>query len=301
MPVLTIRPQGPFSLAASIRFLEGFAPAAYSDRDRDRLRLAFPVEGDWRVAGVSVAQRGDEVVARVVGDADPDAVRAQLTRVLSLDVDGAGFAAVGERDPVIGALQARYPGLRPVGFLSAYEAAAWAVIGHRTRIVQAAAVKQRIAEQLGETLVVDGVPLTAFPVPRRLRTLESAQGLTERKVAYLLGIAEAAAAGTLDSARLRGLPREQALAELQALPGIGPFSAELVLLRGAGDPDAFPVHETRLARAMAQRYGLHDPDAARLGAIADGWRPYRTWAAVLLRAALEEDTGEIASRIHQRV
>jgi DNA-3-methyladenine glycosylase II len=64
------------------------------------------------------------VVGEVFGDADPEAVRDQVARILSLDVDGSGFPAVGRRDPVVGGLQARWPGLRPVGFFSPYEAAA---------------------------------------------------------------------------------------------------------------------------------------------------------------------------------
>jgi hypothetical protein len=54
-------------------------------------------------------------------------VREQVARILSLDVDGTGFPEVGRRDPVVGGLQARWPGLRPVGFFSPYEAGAWAL------------------------------------------------------------------------------------------------------------------------------------------------------------------------------
>ena len=63
-----------------------------------------------------VSQRGDRVTAAVQGDADPEAVRVQLMRLLSLDVDGRAFPSVGERDSVVGELQRRYPGLRPAGF-----------------------------------------------------------------------------------------------------------------------------------------------------------------------------------------
>jgi DNA-3-methyladenine glycosylase II len=59
---------------------------------------------------------------------------------------------VGERDPVIAGLQRRYPGLRPVAFWSPYEAAAWAVIGQRIRIRQAAGIKAAMARQLGQPL-----------------------------------------------------------------------------------------------------------------------------------------------------
>jgi DNA-3-methyladenine glycosylase II len=303
MSDFTLVPEGPFSLAASARFLEGFAPAAYGGEGQDpgddaRLDLAFPVEGDWRTAGVRVRQADDGTVAvEVVGDADPAAVRAQVARILSLDVDGSGFPAVGERDPVVGRLQQRYPGLRPVTFWSPYEAAAWAVISHRIRITQAAAVKARMAEQLGEPVELHGRRLAAFPAPARLAELDGFPGLWGRKVESLRGIAEWALLGRLDAARLRSLPRERALGELQELPGVGPFSAELILLRGAGDPDHFPGNEVRLQRAMVRAYRLGaQPPMERLRAIADRWRPYRTWVSLLLRTELEDDTHEIAGR-----
>ena len=134
MSTFTLAAQGPFSLAASIRFLEGFTPAAFGGTADQPLEAAFPVEGTWQTAGVRVREHPGGVACEVVAPAAPGrdllaAVRAQVARILSLDVDGSGFPAVGERDPVIAGLQRRYPGLRPVAFWSPYEAAAWAVIG----------------------------------------------------------------------------------------------------------------------------------------------------------------------------
>jgi hypothetical protein len=105
------------------------------------------------------------VVGEVLGGADPGGVRDQVARILSLDVDGTGFPEVGVRDPVVGGLQARWPGLRPVGFFSPYEAAAWALIGHRIRIVQAARVKERMAAELGQAVDIHGDVRHAFPGP----------------------------------------------------------------------------------------------------------------------------------------
>jgi DNA-3-methyladenine glycosylase II len=83
-------------------------------------------------------------------------VRDQVGRILSLDTDGGGFQGVGEQNSVVGALQERYPGLMPVLFYSPYEAAAWAIIGNRVRIVQAAKIKARMSEELGRVVEVDG-------------------------------------------------------------------------------------------------------------------------------------------------
>jgi DNA-3-methyladenine glycosylase II len=302
MERFTLVPRGPFSLAASIRFLEGFTPAAYRGAAAEALELAFPVEGSWRTAGVRVRQDGAGVTAEVVSpDArDPDlvaAVRRQVERILSLDVDGSDFPAVGQRDPVVADLQRRYPGLRPVGFWSPYEAAAWTIVGHRIRITQAAAIKARIAEQLGEPVRFGDHVVHAFPSPQRLAGIGAFPGLAGRKPEWLRSAARAALDGELDTARLRGLPREEALAELKKLPGIGDFSAGLILLRGAGDPDALAIAEPRLARAVGLAYGLAAPATPeQLREISEGWRPYRTWVTLLLRTQLEDQTGEIAGR-----
>ncbi len=81
------------------------------------------------------------------------------------------------------------------------------------------------------------------------------------------------------------------------MPGLGPFSAELVLLRGAGHPDWLPTHESRLLHAVQRTYGLdRPPTVEELGGLAQAWRPYRTWVCLLLRAELEDETHEIAGR-----
>jgi DNA-3-methyladenine glycosylase II len=301
MGTFVLAARGPFSLTASIRFLEGFTPATYTGAGQS-LEMAFPVEGTWQTAGGRVHEHPGGVECAVVSPSAPGrelltAVRAQVARILSLDVDGSGFPAVGERDPVIAGLQRRYPGLRPVGFWSPYEAAAWAIIGQRIRIRQAAAIKAGISGQLGEPVPFGGHVVHAFPAPQRLVSLGGFPGLSGRKPEWLRSIAAAALDGRLDAARLRALPPEQALAQLGQLPGIGDFSAELVLLRGAGAPDEIPGHEPRLARAVALAYDLPQPPSAQeLDRISGNWRPYRTWATVLLRTFLEDQTGEIAGK-----
>lgn len=308
MSAIVITPRGLFSLAASMRFLEGFTPAGYRDASDGRvLRLAFPaddghstVSAEVRQAGGSEGPEGSEgsegsVRADVTVHTgnpgkDVSAVRAQLARILSLDVDGSGFPRLAEADPVVAELIAAYPGLRPVCFYSPYEAAAWAVIGHRIRMVQAAAIKARIAEQHGQRVAVAGEWLHAFPTPLVLRGLDRVPGLPETKVERLRVLADAALAGDLDAARLRAMPAEDALAHLRTLPGIGPFSAELILIRGAGHPDVFPRHERRLHASMAEAYGLGDadaPDVGRLAGISEQWAPYRSWVALLLRTRRE--------------
>lgn len=290
--------RGPFDLSASIRFLEGFTPAGQSAADGSGLlRLAFPAEDGWEPVGVAARQHGRTVTLELSGQVDdPAAVADQAARILSLDVDGSGFLALGRRDPVVGHLQARYSGLRPVQFHSPYEAACWAIIGQRIRITQAAAIKSRIADECGHPVTVAGQRLAAFPGPEQSQHC-ALPGLPAVKVERLRGVASAALEGRLASAQLRSVEPDIALAQLAEIPGIGPFSAELILARGAGHPDVFPTAERRLHEEMTLAYGLSDPSIDQLAAIADGWRPYRTWVGLLLRTRREDDTHEIAGGV----
>ena len=132
----TFTPSGPFSLAAAKRFLLGF-PAGDPPPDGDGLVWAF-LSDEGEPVAVRVRQTASRVTAEVLeGAGDAQRLRAQVARMLSLDVDGRPFEAID--DPVIAALRAKLPGLRPVLFPTPYEAAVWAILSQRTQRRQAGA------------------------------------------------------------------------------------------------------------------------------------------------------------------
>src|SRR5215467_15231737 len=181
---------GPWSLETSRRFWEGFTPAALAGQPAEAgLRTVFCAEGDWRRAEAEVTQAGDTARVVLAGDGDLDTAAAQARRFLALDVDGRGWPEVGRRDPVIADAQARLPGLRPCGFHSPYEAAAWSVLAQRLRIVQAARLRAELIASHGQ----DG----AFPPPHTLT--RARLDLPGRKSEYLRAVAEAALDGLLDA------------------------------------------------------------------------------------------------------
>jgi DNA-3-methyladenine glycosylase II len=286
----TIEPQGPFSLAAARDFAGGFAAGVGGGAaTATSLILAFPVEG-WRDSAVVELRQeadGGVVTGRVGATSDPDAAQRQAARSVSLDHDGSGWPEVGQRDPVIGGLQATYRTLRPVCFYSAYEAVTSFVIGQRIARRQAARIKATLGERFGDEVALDGVTHRAFPRPERLLEAREIPGLPPEKVRRLHGLAEAAIEGRLDTERLRSLPKDEALAELQTLHGVGSFTAEGTLLRGCGVVDELPS-DPMTAEAIGDFYGLPSPlDAASWQRITEGWRPYRMWATVLLRVGME--------------
>jgi 3-methyladenine DNA glycosylase/8-oxoguanine DNA glycosylase len=246
--------------------------------------MAFPIEGWNSSAAVVMRRRNDTITGDVHGASATDGERAwqQALATVSLDVDGAGFVDIGRHDPVIGRLQAEYHNLRPVLFHSPYEAACAFIIGHRITILQTRRIRQRLAEEVGASIEVDGTAFRAFPDPRALLKLETFPGIASMKVERLHHVARAALEGTLDRARLRSLPEPEALAQLRTLPGIGEFFAQGILMRGAGLVDAV-TEDDLTPRAIQLLYALPErPDRAAVLKRAETWRPFRMWAVVLL-------------------
>ena len=255
--------------------------------------MAFPVEGTDSSAAVDLHQREDGVV---IGRTDApsslvEAVRRQAARSLSLDHDGSDWPVVGERDPVIDRLQKSLGFLRPVCFYSAYEAATSFVIGQRISMRQSARIKKWLGEELGDRPTVDGHELVAFPRPERLLEIAAIPGVNEKKVGWLHGIARAALDGRLATDALAAMERDHALATLRELPGVGEFTAEAVWLRGCGVVDELPSSEPVSLRAAEQLYERKGLSRSDFEELAEAWRPFRTWATVLLRVGWNRESG----------
>jgi DNA-3-methyladenine glycosylase II len=286
-----VEPRGPFSLAEANRYFGGWPTVA---SDPSAIVMAFPVEG-WRTsAAVVVRQEAAGALTGEVHHADgEDAEAAWRTALaaLSADADGAGFQAVGQRDPVIGELQTHFGTVRPVCFHTPYEAACALVIGHRLSIVQTRAIRARLSEAHGDELAVGDERFFAFPRPQALLELDKFGVVFGEKMERVHGIAEAALSGRLDRERLRSVPYADALAELRTLRGVGPFIAQGILIRGASLVDEISDDEVT-SQAVQHAYSLPEvPDRATILRLAEAWRPYRAWAMVLLHMGLRREGG----------
>jgi DNA-3-methyladenine glycosylase II len=285
MNTFTIVPSGTYSLRESAEF--GFGGRS-ADRYDGVMRLAFCLDGYRSQVGVELRQDKAGVHGVVHGSnaAELPAVRDQVARVLSLDQDATGFVEVGRRDPVIAALLEVAPGLLPPVFYSPYEAAVWSVISARRPAQQMAEVRRRLSEARGRVFELAGRQLAAVPTPAQLLEINEFAGLTPEKIHRLHAIAHKTLTGYLDTERLRHIGPDATTADMQNLKGIGPFYASLITIRAVGFTDVPPADEPMLRELVTQLYRLPEPCSRETFLeIAEAWRPYRTWAAVLIRAA----------------
>ena len=110
-------------------------------------------------------------------------------------------------------------------------------------------------------------------------------GLTNAKARACLAIAKQVVAGELDLDRFAQATDDEARARLVALPGIGPWTAELYLLTCLGRTDAWPGGDVALRSAAGDVFELDErPDTQGMEMLGEPWRPWRAVAARLLWA-----------------
>jgi AraC family transcriptional regulator of adaptative response / DNA-3-methyladenine glycosylase II len=232
-----------------------------------------------------------DVVVRLRLDELRDLGRAveRCRQLFDLDLDPGAVANVLGADTVLAPLVAARPGLRVPGAFEGWELAARAVLGQQVSLAGARTLGSRLVAALGAPLPAPVGALThLFPSASAVAEADLAGlGVLPARAAALQGLARAVETGEL--VLDRGADREDALQRLQALPGVGSWTATYVAMRALGDPDAFPVTDLALRRA-ATRLGMSD-NARRLSMRAEAWRPWRAYAAMYLWSSLT-DVGE---------
>lgn len=207
--------------------------------------------------------------------ADLPVAVARCRRLLDLDADPRTYGEVLAADPVLAPLVAHRPGLRAPGAVDEAETALRVVIGQQISVGGARTIAGRLVASLGKPLdAPDGLLTHAFPSPETLAAAGPAPlralGLTGTRAATVAELARRLADGelVLDA----GVDRAEARRALLSVPGVGPWTAEVIALRALRDPDAFPATDLGFRRAV-QRLGLDQPERH-----AERWRPWRGYA-----------------------
>jgi AraC family transcriptional regulator of adaptative response / DNA-3-methyladenine glycosylase II len=204
--------------------------------------------------------------------------------LLDLDSDPQAVCDALGGDAVLGRLVRGAPGRRVPGNVDAHELAIRAVLGQQVSVAGARTLAGRLVASHGEPLErpLGGVT-HLFPTAAALARAGSERLAMPRARGRALRGLCAALAGreiVLDA----GADRLRARAQLLALPGIGPWTAEYVAMRALRDPDAFMAGDLGVRHAL-ERLG-EDGSPAAAARLAEGWRPYRAYAVQHLWGSL---------------
>lgn len=160
---------------------------------------------------------------------------------------------------------------RPPGFatLSLF------IVEQQVSLASAKAVFERLVDAVGE--------VSADTVHAAEPSVLAQVGLTRQKQRYLRELAGAVRSGRLDLEGLAVRPDEEVVGRLQAVPGIGRWTAEVYLLSALRRPDVWPVGDRALQVGVKEILELDEvPDPVELEVLGEGWRPYRSVAARLV-------------------
>jgi AraC family transcriptional regulator of adaptative response / DNA-3-methyladenine glycosylase II len=275
--------RAPFDTSGLLAYLAARAVPGVEHVGDDRVRRALRIGGRALRIEVSAPANERALVVRA-GDAEAEhwlALAERVRAVFDLRADPAEIARQLGADPLLRERLRRRPGVRVPGAWDPFEIAVRIVLGQQVTVAGATRLAGRLAGRFGERVseVAEdpGAPTHLFPEPDALAAAPLEEiGLTRQRAGALRALAAAVAGGQLSL--VPGADPAAVREALLELPGIGSWTAELVLLRALGEPDAFPAGDLGLCRALAC-------SARELERRAERWRPWRGYAAMLLWTA----------------
>jgi DNA-3-methyladenine glycosylase II len=219
---------------------------------------------------VNVVQtRPDAVSIRIEGPETEQATALALVRrMLGFDRDLSCFGLVAGSFPWLAQLAGRMKGVKPPRYPSLWEACVNAIVFQQVSLSAASSISRRLIMELSAPIEREAHRLYTFPSAENFmdaseETLRSA-GLSSSKSAALRRVAEALLSGSLDEATLEELSSPEAAKLLCRIKGIGPWTATVILLRGLGRLDVFPMNDSSVARNLAMVAGSPQIDLKRL-------------------------------------
>ena len=269
--------RAPLHAASLLDFLEVRALPGVEERVGNTYRRGLSLPHGRATVALTPGDRWVSATLRLSDVRDLAPAVARCRRLFDLDADPVAVDATLGADPALSAAVAAEPGVRVPRSVDGFEMAVRAVVGQQVSVAGGRTTLTRMLRAAGSFASADD--LVGFPPAAVLAELpDSAFGMPAARRATIRALAEAVADGKLDLEP--GADRDEAMARLMELPGIGAWTAGYVAMRAIGDPDVFLPTDVAVRRG-ARALGLPDSPKA-LAAHAERWRPWRSYALIRL-------------------
>jgi len=207
------------------------------------------------------------------------AVVAKVRRVFDIDAQPHAVDAHLSKDPRLALNVKRHPGLRVPGAFEPFETAVTAILGQQVTLGAGIALAARLVKAFGDETRTPFPSLyrlwpTSVSVARSNEASVAGLGMPSARARTVVLLARALGSGALTFSPATSW--EHLRAELLAIPGVGPWTAEYIVMRAGACPDAFPVGDAALARVLGIARKELTAD------VADAWKPWRSYATLHL-------------------
>ena len=277
----------PFDWPLALRMIGAHAVPGGEQLDPEIVAYTRVVDGTFGPLAVTIRAFPGQLVIGIDGgpvrvtSEDAVSVDDRVRHWLDLDLDPAHAFARFADDPTLGPLVKVRPGLRRVRYPASFESVVTTVLGQQVSLAAARTFAGRLVAAHGPAAPQG---LSAFPGPERLINasapeLQSTIGITGARARTVLAVAELFAETGDWPIPLPESEWDDRAAQLLALPGIGPWTVNYLRMRLFGDPDAVPVGDLVLRRALGLAKD-HDVPTAM-----ESWRPDRAYATFQLWAS----------------
>lgn len=219
-----------------------------------------------------------------------EALRA-IKLIFSLDFDLGIFYKEVENDHVMRQITTQLHGYKFTTTLTVFESLVDAIVEQQISIKVARTIEERLAVKFGEKLEIENDPFFAFPTPNNLAEASISDiqgvGLSKRKAEYIYNAAKMIFDGKLDLELIKKeADAEHVIAELDALKGVGVWTAELTMLRGIPRWDVLPADDFGIRRVISTYYcGGRPIEAVEARKTAKAWGKWKGLAAFYLITA----------------
>ncbi|OPA74565.1 DNA-3-methyladenine glycosylase [Paenibacillus selenitireducens] len=283
-----------FSFAENIKYLSRASNECMHQIVENTLLKLIPVESESFIVQIREGTEDHTIDVEVMhGSKEPSlddqqAIAAYISDMFDLNRNLQPFYAMAAGDPLLKHVVTSFYGLRTIGIPDLFEALCWGIIGQQINLPFAYTLKRRLVESYGHSMNWAGHTYWQFPQAERIAALQVEDLLplqmTTKKSEYLIGVAKLMVEGSLTKQGLLDLMDCRAAEkQLIAIRGIGPWTANYVLMRCLRYTSAFPIQDVGLHNAIQHVLGLDKkPSIEQIKEFSLSWAGWEAYATFYL-------------------
>ncbi len=225
--------------------------------------------------------------SRPIEKREREKIATYIIEWFDLDNDLTPFYEMANTDPLLKIPAQKFYGLRVIGIPDLFEALCWGVLGQQINLAFAYSLKRQFVESFGDSIEWNGKKYWVFPPYERIAQLEptdlAAIKMTVKKSEYIIGIARLMECGELSKEQLMKMNFKEAEKSLIKRRGIGPWTANYVLMRCLRFQTAFPIDDVGLINSIKTLRNMNQkPTKEEILALSIPWKNWESYATFYL-------------------